>query len=62
MQPRFEQFIRERQYLHNVTPATVEWYENSFKWLSSESPSADDLKNTVLRMRRKGARQPAATL
>lgn len=56
MQPRFEQFIRERQYLHNVTPATVEWYENSFKWLSSDSPSADDLKNTVVRMREKGRR------
>ena len=56
MEPRFEQFIRERQYLHNVTPATVEWYENSFKWLPSDSPSADDLKNTVVRMREKGRR------
>jgi hypothetical protein len=27
MQPRFEQFIREQQYLVNVTPATVPWYE-----------------------------------
>ncbi|MGA6987926.1 MAG: site-specific integrase [Terriglobales bacterium] len=54
MQPRFEQFIRERQYLHNVTAATVEWYEYSFKWLPSESPSADELKNLVIRMREKG--------
>jgi hypothetical protein len=26
MQPRFEQFIQEKQYLTNVTPATVSWY------------------------------------
>jgi integrase/recombinase XerD len=54
MQPRFEQFIRERQYLTNVSPATIEWYEYSFKWLPSESPSSEDLKNTVIRMREKG--------
>ena len=26
-----EQFIKERLYLKNVTPATVSWYRNSFK-------------------------------
>ena len=50
----FSQFIRERQYLHNVTPATVEWYKHSFKWLRTESPAQDELKETVLRMREKG--------
>jgi integrase/recombinase XerD len=54
MQPRFEQFIRERQYLTNVTPATLEWYKHSFKWLRSESPTEDELKAAVLRMREKG--------
>jgi site-specific recombinase XerD len=54
MQPRFEQFIRERQYLHNVTPATIEWYRHSLAWLPNESPSADELKAVVLRMREKG--------
>jgi len=29
--PKFEQFIRERLYLHNVSPATVEWYTHAFK-------------------------------
>jgi hypothetical protein len=24
--PKFEQFIKERQYLRNVTLATVEWH------------------------------------
>jgi integrase/recombinase XerD len=50
----FSQFIRERQYLHNVTPATLAWYENSFRWLRTESPSQDDLKDAVMRMRVKG--------
>jgi len=54
MDARFEQFIRERQYLANVTPATIEWYRNSLRWLSTESPSQDDLKDAVIRMREKG--------
>jgi integrase/recombinase XerD len=54
MLPKFQQFIRERQYLSNVSPSTLEWYKHSFKWLLSESPSQDDLKDAVLRMREKG--------
>lgn len=50
----FSQFIRERQFLSNVSPATLEWYQHSFKWLPNESPSQDDLKDAVLRMREKG--------
>lgn len=52
--PGFQQFIRERQYLSNVTPSTVAWYENSLKWLPSESPTAEQLKDAVMRMREKG--------
>jgi len=33
----FSHFTRERQYLTNVLPATLEWYKHSFKWLPSES-------------------------
>ena len=54
MEPRFEQFIRERQYFTNVTPATIEWYRRCLKWLPSECPTQDDLKDTLLRMRQKG--------
>jgi integrase/recombinase XerD len=50
----FTEFIRERRYLHNVTPATLSWYENSFRWLPSESPSQHDLDEMVIRMREKG--------
>jgi integrase/recombinase XerD len=52
----FQQFIRERQYLHNVTAATVAWYENSFKWLPCESPTQEQLNDAVLRMREKGCK------
>ena len=54
MLPKFEQFSRERQYLTNVSPATLEWYKHSLKWLPTESPTEDDLKAAVLRMREKG--------
>src|SRR5215469_17470841 len=54
MEPRFEQFIRERQYLSNVSPSTLDWYKHSLKWLRSESPTQDELKDVVLRMREKG--------
>lgn len=50
----FSQFTRERQFLSNVSPATLEWYKHSFKWLPTESPSQDELKDAVLRMREKG--------
>ncbi|MCU1320747.1 MAG: hypothetical protein JWM43_396 [Acidobacteriaceae bacterium] len=50
----FSEFIRERQYLHNVTPATLEWYKNSFRWLPSDSPSQDQLNELVISMRQKG--------
>jgi len=54
--PKFEQFIRERQYLHNVSPATVSWHTYNLKWLPSETPTEDELKQTVIRMREKGLR------
>jgi integrase/recombinase XerD len=57
MEPRFEQFIRERQYLTNVTPATIEWYRRCLKWLPSEHPTQADLRAVVLRMREKGLKE-----
>jgi integrase/recombinase XerD len=50
----FNDFIRERRYLNNVSPATISWYTHAFKWLPCESPTQDQLKETVLRMREKG--------
>ena len=54
MQPRYEQFIRERQYIMNVSLATVRWYTHAFKWLPCEMPSNDQLKDMVVRMREAG--------
>jgi integrase/recombinase XerD len=50
----FSPFTRERQFLSNVSPATLEWYKHSFKWLLTEVPTDDELKDAVLRMREKG--------
>src|SRR5580765_7269448 len=52
----FSQFVRERQYLHNVSPATLEWYKHSFRWLLSESPTQEELKDAVVRMRENGCK------
>ena len=53
----FTAFVRERRYLHNVSPRTVAWYTHALKWLHSESPSQDDLKDVVMRMREKGLKE-----
>ena len=39
MQPRYEQFIRERWVHMNVSLATVRWYTHAFKWLPLGIPS-----------------------
>jgi len=53
---RFSDFIRERQFLTNVSPSTLNWYRCSFKWLDTDAPTQDDLKAAVLKMRAKGLR------
>jgi len=52
----FSEFLRARRYLQNVTPATLEWYENSFRWLPCEAPTQKQLDEVVIRMREKGLR------
>jgi integrase/recombinase XerD len=54
MEPRFEQFIQEKNYLANVSPATCEWYKQSLNWLPGPSPDEAALKDFVMRMRAKG--------
>ena len=54
MSSRFEQFLREREYLLGVTPNTIEWHRQSLQWLRIEEPTAEDLKELVLRMRAAG--------
>jgi integrase/recombinase XerD len=52
--PLFTRFLKERTYLKNVSPRTIEWHEQSLKWLVIEQPTEDDLRGFVLRMREAG--------
>lgn len=54
---RFELFIRERRYLHNVSPSTVSWYTHALNWLPSESPTQAELKEVVVCMRERGLKE-----
>lgn len=54
MQARFEAFIRERSYVQNVSPRTIEWYKQSLTWLGNSAPTADDITGMVVRMREAG--------
>ena len=64
LKARHQQFIRERRYLHNVSPATVRWYTHAFKWLSlcasPEDPSQDELNTAVCHMREKSLKATGA--
>jgi integrase/recombinase XerD len=51
---RFDDFIRHRQYLLNVSDNTISWYRHAFKWLPSQNPTQDELNGMVLRMREAG--------
>lgn len=54
--PKHEQFIKERQYLLNVSLETVLWYRQSLAWLGTEDPTEDSLKTMVYKMRDAGLR------
>ena len=64
----FEQFLRERRYLRNVTPKTVMWYQTAFDALTRTvgAPDASQLRKPVLqdfvvRLRERGCRPSPAT-
>jgi len=54
VEQQFERFIQERTYLKNVSPRTVEWYRESFKWLDNPRPTQSLLIDLVIRMRKAG--------
>jgi site-specific recombinase XerD len=51
----FEQFIRSRQFLKNVTPKTLDWYATSFAALRKHHPTEEftkaSLEGFVIRLR-----------
>jgi integrase/recombinase XerD len=50
----FSQFIQERIYLQNVSPRTVDWYQQTDKWLSRFPLTEEGLKQFVMAMREAG--------
>src|SRR5215472_2271251 len=50
----FQSFLREKQYLENVSTNTLRWYRHALNWLPSEHPDETALKDMVVRMREKG--------
>lgn len=57
----FEQFVRERRYLKNVTPKTVVWYETAFQAFTRAVPLAElgdlskpRLQDFVVALRQRG--------
>ena len=44
----FSQFLKEKQFLHNASPATLEWYKQSFQNLGLNHRQG--LQDFVLRM------------
>jgi hypothetical protein len=51
---KFQEFLREKQYLQNVSAHTLRWYRFALNWLPSENPNAVDLKLMVVKMREAG--------
>lgn len=47
MESRFEQFIKDKQYLLGVTPRTVQWYRHALRWLPTERPTQAQLDHLV---------------
>jgi Site-specific recombinase XerD len=54
---RFEQFIKERQYLHNAAPRTIECYRYCFKFLPNENPTQTELNEMVYKLREGGRKE-----
>ena len=62
----FQQFLRERTYINNVTPSTIEWYESAWKAFNTAQASAPprpdsapliskaDLQHFVVHLRERG--------
>ncbi len=50
----FTEFLKEKEYLENVSPNTLRWYRFALKWLPSEAPDERALKAMVIRMREAG--------
>jgi len=50
----YEEFLREKRYLLNVSERTLTWYEQALRWLPHPHPDQQQLKEIVVRMRERG--------
>src|SRR5215813_4415749 len=48
-----EGFIQERKYLHNVTPATLDWYHQSFLSFR-ECETLGEVRRRIVELRERG--------
>jgi hypothetical protein len=51
---RHLEFIKERQYVMKVSPATTRWHTTALKWLDTEESTQADLTRLVVKMREPG--------
>jgi integrase/recombinase XerD len=51
---KHEEFLKERKYYLNVSQRTIEWHEQSLRWLGVDEPTEKQLKDCVIRMREAG--------
>ena len=49
-----DQFITERKYLHNVTAATLKWYDSSFKAFDGATDSVESAKKRIIELPDRG--------
>ena len=49
----YEDFLKEKQYITNVSPATLEWYKLALNWLPNKITERS-LKDAVVKMRASG--------
>lgn len=54
MESLVEQFIRERIYFKNVSPATVVWYRQSFRAFDRAMESRASIGNRIAKLREAG--------
>lgn len=54
---RFTEFLREKQFLQNVSANTLRWYRHALKWLPNENPTDTQLKQMVILMRQRGLKE-----
>ncbi len=57
MLQRHEKFIKYKQYLQNVSSATIRWYTHAFHWLPYEDPTQEQLNDAVVKMREAGLKE-----